>query len=540
MDTDLLILWKLPEKHPVSENDKTANKKGAVTAGLLVSWVAQVIQIASGFVIPRMIDTGAGSVTLGVWDFGWTLVSYFSLVEGGMGSSVNRYIALERGKGDQRGVNRIVSSAALMQRIVSVLILILTCVLAWGVPYKLKGASLDLVNDARWLVFLLGTASGVSLFGAIYTGILTGCQRWASHHAVYAATNILSVIAMFTVLWLGLGIIALGVVQLGREILGRLIRQILSYRACPGLAIKVALADRVTMRSMLGFEGRMVLGKISGLLLAQTTSILIVGYLGPISLALFTRPRSLVRQASLFPEKYALMLVPSVAWLLGSNQTDEVRNFVMSSCRTGIYMSLPIMVFLWVNGSPLVWLWMGGNYADPLLIGLLTLAFASEVFYQPLDNIMLGLNLHGRPACVMLAAAVVAIVCSWIALARGWGLHGVAIAIIVPWTFAHGIYLPFYFCRCLKIPISTFLWAVWRGPLACGIPFALILVGVRCLFPDQPTLALSVGITLGGVFLTLCYWVWVFPTALKRQVLVRLGISGRHGTATVGGIQEDG
>jgi O-antigen/teichoic acid export membrane protein len=510
-----------------------SEKSGSLAAGLVVSWVAQILQIASGFIIPRMIDDGVGQAALGVWDFGWSLVSYFSLVESGVGSSVNRFIALERGKGHQAGVNRIASSAALIQRIVGGVILLLTLVFAWGIPYDLKGAGPDLVGDARWLVFLLGASTGLTMFGAVYTGVLTGYGRWATHYSVYAITNILGVVGMLAVLSLGYGIVALGVVQLCREILGRLIRRSLAYRACEGLEISLASADRCTMRSMLGFGGRMAIGRISRVVLAQTTSILIVAFLGPASLALFARPRSLVRQASVVPQKHANMLVPTVASLFGAHQMEEVRSFVVSSCRAGIYMAFPIIVFLLVNGTPLVQLWMGADYADSVLIGLLILGYAAEVCNQPLESLLLGLNCHGRPGVVMMLAAVVAVLAAWILLSFGFGLRSVALAIGVPWTFAHGIYLPYYTCKRLGIPLFRFLGQTWRGPLAIGIPFALILFGGGQLFPNRPDMAIMTGTAAGGLFLSCCYWVWVIPTHLKHQVMRRLRIPFQQDIAIV-------
>jgi O-antigen/teichoic acid export membrane protein len=512
----------LPQRFSMGKADTDAGRKGGLAFGLVASWVAQILQIASGFIIPRMIDSGAGPVTLGVWDFGWSLVSYFSLIEGGVGSSVNRYIALERGKGDLDGVNRIASSAAAIQRAVGTVILILTVVFAFGIPYDLKGASPAVMQDARWLVFLLGAASGLTMFGAVYTGVLTGCHRWASHYLVYAVTNILSVIAMFTVLSLGYGIVALGVVQLVREILGRLIRRVLAYRACPGLTISMRLADRATIRSMIGFGGRMAIGRVSRLVLAQTTSMLIMFYMGPASLALFTRPRSLVRQASVFPQKHANMLVPTVASMFGANQTEAVKDFVISSCRSGVYMALPIMLFLFVNGTPLMGLWMGADYADPYLIGLLTLGFAAEVCYQPLESLLLGLNCHGKPGVAMMVAAVVGVSTVWLLLHFGFGLKSVAAAIGIPWTLVHGVYLPLYTCRRLAIPLTQFVREVWLRPLAVGIPFALILYGGRLWFPNDPLHAILAGMIAGGLFIGISYWIWVIPDDLKNRMMRRL------------------
>ncbi|MES2474692.1 MAG: oligosaccharide flippase family protein [Verrucomicrobiota bacterium] len=501
-----------------------------LTTGLLVSWLSQILLILSGFIVPRMIDDAMGAATLGIWDFGWSMVSYFGLIEGGIGSSVNRYVAVERGKGDQEGVNRIASSAALIQRAVGSVVILLTIGLAWCIPYNLKDVGPELELQARWLVMLLGTATGLTMFGAVFTGILTGCHRWATHHSIYAITNILSVVAMVIALGLGFGIITLGVIQLCRELLGRSLRVIYAYKACDGLRISMRLADKSTIRSMLGFGGRMAIGRISRILLAQTSSILVMSFLGPAQLAMFVRPRSLVRQTSVFPQKFSFMLVPTVAAMVAADKTREVREFVIKSSRTGLYMSAPLIALLAIGGPDLIHLWMGPDYANPWLIGLLTMALASEVFYQPLDSLLIGLNLHGKPALVMLGAALAGIIGSWVALSSGFGLIGVAVAIGIPWTFAHGVYLPLFTCKKLQIPPTEFFRSVWLGPLVATLPFAGFLVAGRVIFPDRPIEALASGGLAGGAVLGVFYWCRVLPDSMKRKLISILAMRPNKGS----------
>lgn len=201
---------------------------------------------------------------------------------------------------------------------------------------------------------------------------------------------------------------------------------------------------------------------------------------------------------------------------------EEVRIFVVSSCRNGIYMAFPIIVFLLVNGTPLVQLWMGSDYADSVLIQLLVLGYSAELCNQPLESLLLGLNCHGRPGLVMMLATVVAILATWILLSLGFGLRSVALAIGIPWFFANGIYLPYYTCRRLGISLFSFLWLTWKGPIATGIPFGFILMGGVYIFPHQMAYAIITGTTVGCIFLFCCYWLWVLPTYLKQQVMRRL------------------
>jgi len=55
------------------------------------AWGGYMVNVISGFLVPRLISDQLGQVTLGVWDFAWSFVSYFGLVQLGRGGSISRY-----------------------------------------------------------------------------------------------------------------------------------------------------------------------------------------------------------------------------------------------------------------------------------------------------------------------------------------------------------------------------------------------------------------------------------------------------------------
>lgn len=511
----------------MSASQKRSSGQSQIAGGVAVSWGAQLILIAAGFIIPRWIDHGLGRATLGIWDLAWSLVSYLTLLEAGIGSSVNRHVALYLVKGDLKSVNRMVSSVAVVQRAVGVVVIALTLGIAFNLPLFLHDQPAALMVDAKWLVLILGSSIAFSLSGAIFTGVLTGCHRWAAHHTVYACTNLINAIGMCWVLKAGFGIVALAVVHLVGEVLGRIVRAILAYRACPGLSVRMRNVDLATTREMMSFGGRMFIGRMSGVLMVQTVNVLIAGHLGPAALALFSRPRSLIRQAAVFPQKYAFMLGPAAAALSGERRTDELQQFVKESTRWGICISLPVMVFMAVDGGLLLKIWMGQGYANASLMVLLTLGFTAEIVYQPLNTLLLGLNLHGRPGLVSVIGAICAVALAYAAVAAGAGMNAVALAIAVPWSIVHGVYLPFYTCQRLHMPVWSFLKEVWTKPLSSAVPFGLALFAGQLIFPAKPLWAVASGGIAGALILLVLYWLWIFPEETRDKVKRRIGLSGR-------------
>ena len=97
-----------------------------LAANVLSSWAGHLVFIVSGFVMPRLIDGEIGQDALGVWDFAWSLIAYFGLVQGGVVSSVNRFVARYRAVNDVEGVNRAVSTVTVILVVMGLAVIGLT------------------------------------------------------------------------------------------------------------------------------------------------------------------------------------------------------------------------------------------------------------------------------------------------------------------------------------------------------------------------------------------------------------------------------
>ena len=159
----------------VSPPDLTGREH--MTRNVLASWAGHFVFIVAGFIMPRMIDRRLGHELLGVWDFAWSMVAYFSLVQAGIGSSVNRYVAKYRAVGDTDGVNRAVSSVWCFHMVAGTVILVLTVALSLFLPSLFGGRLGGNVVTAQWVVFLLGTSMGLRVSVAAFSGVVSGCHR---------------------------------------------------------------------------------------------------------------------------------------------------------------------------------------------------------------------------------------------------------------------------------------------------------------------------------------------------------------------------
>lgn len=489
---------------------------------VLTSWAAQGVQIVSGFIIPRLIDGRLGQESLGVWDLAWSIVTYFSLVQAGVVSSINRYVAMHRAADDTQSVSRVVSSVTAILIVMGTIVMGMTVLCSVGVGHFLDAQLAGHVPEARRLVFLLGTCMAVQIAFSAFGGVLTGCHRWDLHNAAYAGSYAITLAGMIAVLATGGGLVGLAAVVLGAEIAGKAVRWVLAYRVCPGLQLQPRHVSWHTARDLLGFGGKSFIPQLADILLNQTVNIMIVVYMGPASLALYARPRALVRHVRTLMQKYAFVLVPTTSSLQSCRRHGEIQGLLVKATRYGACICLPILLLLTIMGGELLHVWMGARYHNALLVAVLTLGHAAYIAYMPLYYILSGLNLHGRPGIVIFAACVLALVFSYLALAVfNAGLTAVAAVVGLAFTLAHGIYLPVYACRRLGMRLSDFLTRSWRAPIACALPYATCLFAAHKLLGASPLKALIAGCGSGGLVLLVAYCIWIVPASWRKRFLKR-------------------
>lgn len=484
---------------------------------LAISWAGQLVFMVAGFVLPRSVDGHLGQVGLGVWDFGWSIVHYFGLAQLGINSSVNPYVARHRAANDPGALNRVVCSVLAVQVGIAALVLVLAGLAAWAVPWLIKSELSTLIGEARWVVFLLGSAIALSIAMNPLGSVITGCHRWDLHALIESGSYAVTVVLMLTALQLGGGLREMALLYLCGMTAAEACRAWVAHRVCPDLALGPRHVRLSEARRMFAFGGKVFVGAVAGRLQYQTTSLLIAGILGPALLAQYSRPMALVLLVGTFLAKLSHMLTPIASQMQVRGGQAEIRGLLVKATQYSAALALPPLLFLAVMGGPLLHVWMGPDYAGAAPV-LALLAFGHLVPFanRPMSNILIGVDAYGRAALASVLAAAGSVAMGFLLLERlGAGLLGAALAVSLPMTLA-AVYVPSHGCRRLGLSLPRYLVDSWSRPLLAVLPFAVCLVALRLLLP--PVLGVVLGVVVGGGVLGLVYWCWVLPAGLKSWV----------------------
>jgi O-antigen/teichoic acid export membrane protein len=493
--------------------------RSRLVANTAAVWSCELVLMVSGFILPRLIDNQIGQERLGIWDFGWSMVSYLGLVQCGVGSSVNRYVAKYRAAGDVDGLNCAVSSVTCVFLVMAVVVVALTVVLALAVPGALSSRLGEHVAEAQQVTFFLGLTIALQAGMTAFGGVLTGCHYWGLYNAIEVGGNILALIGMVCVLLLGGGLAGLALMVLCGEAAAWTARFVAAHRVCPGLRVRFSLARRSMAWSMFAFGGKTFVPGVAQVLLNQAVSILIVAYIGPAALAMYSRPAALERHARTFVQKFAFVESPTASSLQALNQGKDLRDLLVRATRYAAFIALPISILLAVFGRPILRLWMGPHYEQGTVLLILALGNLPAIIQLPAMSILLGMNLHGRPGVAYLVASIAAVGMGVLAVGPlGWGLVGAAISVTVPILVANIVYVPVYASRHLGVPLRRYLREALLAPVLCSIPFALAMLACRIMLADSALVSLGCGLLAGGAVIAPLYWRYAMPLSIKERL----------------------
>jgi O-antigen/teichoic acid export membrane protein len=247
---------------------------------VIASWAGHSVFIVSGFVMPRLLDRYLGQQALGVWDICWSIVGYFSLVQMGIGSSVNRFVARNRAERSADELSRTVSSALALQATLAVVVLIAAGLMCWWVP-ALFPASATEADTERWVLLLLGASVAIQMATDTFRGVITGCHRWGLHNGLNSGFYALSVVGMIAVLKAGGTLVGVAAVYASGVLVLELARVVAAHRACPELRVSPRAITVERIRQLVGFGSKSALDDVSTLVLNQTNAVAIAATLGP-------------------------------------------------------------------------------------------------------------------------------------------------------------------------------------------------------------------------------------------------------------------
>jgi len=507
-------------------NDKKPDLTGQdrFAWNLLISWISQLVLIFSGFIMPRLVDDQVGQAALGIWDFGWSFVSYLTLVGLGMGASFNRYIAKHRAADELTLLNQVANSAVFVQIIFSVVTILCTVLFYYLVPPYFAESLGENTEAAQSVVLFLGLSVAVRMGSGSASGLLTGYHRWDIHNALHAGDSVLSIILMVAALFYAdLGVAGMAIGYLLSTIIFEFFRFLLANKVCVEFSFNLRMANWLTCKAMLKFGIKSMLSNIPPILLLQTISILLVSAIGPAALAVFARPMALTKQIKTFMTKFTMMLTPTTGSMQGAGDIKAIQALFISTTKMSFAFALPSLGFLVAYGDILLQYWMGPEYALWSLIMILSFGQLLPMGQDTSIRILMGMDQHGRISVIAFFAIFVLFgVGLLFSGLSNWELTTAALLFVIPMNIVYGFIVPIYTCKELQLSWFSYAYNTFILPLIYALPFFALIAWSRDAYQSGDWGAATVLFIAANVVTLAIYYVYLVPFNVKQKLLMRL------------------
>jgi O-antigen/teichoic acid export membrane protein len=140
------------------------------------------------------------------------------------------------------------------------------------------------------------------------------------------------------------------------------------------------------------------------------------------------------------------------------NKADNQIIYLLGT-RYSHMLSLPILFVLFTNGDSFISMWMGQEYAEhgANVLKILSIGYTFYLSQVIANSILKGISRHKVFSYILISQALVNLIMS-LALARVYGIEGVALGTTIPLIVANIFIVPFYTCKVLELRYVSYMF----------------------------------------------------------------------------------
>jgi O-antigen/teichoic acid export membrane protein len=334
-----------------------------------------------GFVITNIINAlltfplyihNINPETLGLWVATGNILAWMTLADPGVGDVLQQRIAQLRGQGKSEEVGTTIGSGMIM----SMFILIIA-VIAGIVFYFLVGTivnkDVSAYHGLQTALLISIIATGMSLVSFSLSGINLGLQNSAPVAISGITSNMVFLVVVATLLYLGFGVMSIAYANLARA----LYINIFNYAALKSVLNREHLAiafSRSHFKSFVKIFSFTSVSRIIGGFSASMDMIFLARFVNPAFITIFEVNKRPVAMARDLIGRHSVALMPLVSHANGKDDKTEIKAIISTQFKYYYYIAIFVSLGFLFNFQHLITAWIGagkfaGNSIMYLLIG---------------------------------------------------------------------------------------------------------------------------------------------------------------------------
>ncbi len=444
------------------------------------NWLGTIVSLLIGLALSPYLIVKLGAEGYGVWALTFALVEYYWFFDLGFRSATVKFVAHYSATGDAAGVRAVLSTVTLYSSLVAVVILAGVFTLEahvqsfFRIPENLRG-SFAILLALMTLSWCLGLVFNV------FNAALEAVQHFEYSNKAAIVSASVRAVGWALALYLGYGLIAIGIVTVFSQAAGYAINYCYFRRIFPGRTISIRLANLATLREMARFGIHTFVMTISNQLRNAGAPLLIGHFLGAAFVGFYNLPVRLLQYTVELVRRIAIVTNTKAAELAARERSEGLAELAIYTNRYSLVIFMPLAILLGTYGPQLLTLWVGPSFAShsaPVLLPLLVGCVIGVVGQASAGMLLQGMGRHQGYARAVFAEAVAGLLLA-IAIIPRWGILGAAWLGAALTVLDRGLIGAWIVSRTLRLKLAKFLWSVYGPPLLAALPVLMLAMWLR-------------------------------------------------------------
>lgn len=299
-----------------------------------------------------------GTLLFGIWNIVQSIVTFASMMDLGVQSAVQKYVAEYLGKKNLDEIYKTVSSALLYYVLTTFFVGIITICFLWN-HLAFFNISLDHISVTRTILILMIIDLMIVLPGSVWCSVITGAYLFYVVNIIVVIFNIIKAIAIYFFLVQGFGIISMAVITLSGDffqfgLLFGLVQW--KYELFSLTKIKISWAN---FRLILTFGIKTFLIILSSTIKLRSDALLIGHFFNPAGVPAYVISANLVYYARQLLLSITQTFIPLFSTLNAGKQDRQIQEIIFLYTRYTCLCIFPVVAILFVYGKPFMRIWLG-------------------------------------------------------------------------------------------------------------------------------------------------------------------------------------
>lgn len=371
-----------------------------------------------------------GAAPTGLFVFATTLTGYFTVAETGLGTSVTKYVAEHRAKGEAELLGSVLRASLLLMAGIGVAIAAAIALLGILGGHALFGGR---ATSSQALATLLAAAATALLYWPSRLGpaALQGLERYDLNAGIQIATSVLMLAAIFVASeWTHDVAVLTAIFGAALALEGAWAGAV----AWPHLGLRRGLGRwrGAHLRPALRFGAGLSVIGLADTFVYDSDRLVLAAFVGAAAIAIYQVAATIhngVRQVS---GLIGTALISPAARLSAQARTARLRELVLVGSLYAVLLTVPFVVLVLVLARPIVDAWIGHGYGRYAIYAQIFVSYwLIHANTGALSAAITGMGRIGFFVWLTVIGAVVTLALS-IGLAAAWGTVGVIWGTVIP------------------------------------------------------------------------------------------------------------